>query len=178
MNLFSKVNGEIVISEAAYMLKPFKLIYNRDRTKYKEKALQELAFVYFMCDPRSDYKAEVDENVRIAKIKEGEGMEESWKPDKLIKEAMEFYNSFSTSSALLLEDTRMMAYKARKVMNMIDIESIENTEEAVDILDKILKALKNVPNLVKDLDAAERAVASEIIQEDNVRGNIEKSYFE
>jgi hypothetical protein len=36
-------------------LKVFKRLFSRDRTKDKSKFLQELGYIYFMEDPRSDY---------------------------------------------------------------------------------------------------------------------------
>lgn len=55
MGLFKKEGYEIVISDEAYSLKPFRMIWNRDRSKSKEKALMELGYIYHFSDPRSDY---------------------------------------------------------------------------------------------------------------------------
>ena len=56
MKLFKYEAYKVTISEEALVLKPFKLIWNRDRSATKNKALTELGYVYFMCDPRSDYQ--------------------------------------------------------------------------------------------------------------------------
>ena len=37
-------------------LKVFKQLHSRDRTKDKSRFLQELGYIYFMEDPRSDYQ--------------------------------------------------------------------------------------------------------------------------
>ncbi len=58
-----------------------------------------------MCDPRSDYQYIIDPKERAKAVIEGEGLKD-WKPDKQIQEAMQFYESFKSPSALLLEDTR------------------------------------------------------------------------
>lgn len=39
MKLFKYVNYTVTISEEALLLKPFRVIWNRDRSSYKEKAL-------------------------------------------------------------------------------------------------------------------------------------------
>ena len=102
MKLFRYEGYKLHISEEAFVLKPFKELWNSDKTKNKDKALQELGYVYFMCDPRSDYQYIVDEEDRSKAIKEGEGIEPKWKPDNKVIEAMKFYKQFKPVSALLL----------------------------------------------------------------------------
>ena len=73
MKLFKYDAYKITISEEALLLEPFKQIWNRDKSKDKTKALQELGYIYFMEDPRSDYQYLIDEQQRKESIKEGEG---------------------------------------------------------------------------------------------------------
>jgi hypothetical protein len=68
MKLFKYENFKLNIAEEAFLLKPFKIIWNRDKTIYKERALAELGYIYFLCDPRSDYMFLTDEEERSAKI--------------------------------------------------------------------------------------------------------------
>ena len=82
MKLFKYEGYKITISEEAFALKPFKVIWTRDKSPTKDRAISELAFVYFFADPRSDYQFIVDEEERVKRIKEGEGMPEKWVVDK------------------------------------------------------------------------------------------------
>ena len=175
MKLFKYEGYRIVISEEALLLKPFKKIWDRDRTKNKEKAYMELGFIYFYCDPRSDYQYLTDEEERLKAIKEGEGIPDKWNPDNIVKEAMNFYNGFKPTSALLLEDTRNMVngYRAK----LREITKDMSNLEIKDIKD-IGAIIKQIPALVKDLDEAERAVSKEIIESNKVRGSQEKSIYE
>lgn len=70
MELFelNKTTYDVDINPNALLLKPFKVIYNRDRSKSKEKALKELAYVYFFTDIKSDYQYIVDEDLRSDEI--------------------------------------------------------------------------------------------------------------
>lgn len=175
MKLFKYEGYKIVISEEALLLKPFKKIWDRDKTKNKEKAYMELGFIYFYCDPRSDYQYLTDEEERLKAIKEGEGIPDKWSPDNIVKEAMNFYNGFKPTSALLLEDTRNMVngYRAK----LREITKDMSNLEIKDIKD-IGAIIKQIPALVKDLDEAERAVSKEIIESNKVRGSQEKSIYE
>lgn len=174
MRLFKYEAYKVVISEEAFALKPFKQIWNRDRTTNKDKAITELGYIYFMVDPRSDYQYLVDLEERDRAVKEGEGLPDNWKPDKVIIEAMKLYDSFKPTSALLLEDTRIMVDKFRKKMRDINFEELEVRE-----LKEVGALIKQIPSLVKDLDEAEKAVASEMREQGGkVRGQKTKSLTE
>lgn len=178
MKLFKYESYKITISEEALLLKPFKKIWDRDKSKSKEKALSELGFIYFFCDARSDYQYIVDEELRKEQIKEGEGMPKEWQPDKLVEEAMEFYNKFKPTSALLLEDTRFAIDKLRKLLREIDLGQTDSNGKPIYTLNTITATIKQVPSLVKDLDEAERSIAKELAQNDKVRGAQTKAMYE
>lgn len=178
MKLFKYEGYKLHISEEAFILKPFKEIWNRDKTKNKDKALQELAYVYFMCDPRSDYQYIIDEEDRAKAIKEGEGIDSKWKPDNKVIEAMKFYKTFKPVSALLLEDTRIAVDKLRQLLRNIDLTEVDDKGKPIYTLNTVTATIKQIPSLVKDLDEAEKAIAKEIMESDKVRGAQEKSMYE
>lgn len=178
MKLFKYEGYKIVISEEAFALKVFRQIWNRDRTASKDKAIMELGYVYFMEDPRSDYQYLVDRDERAKAIMEGEGLPASWKADKAVLEAMELYASFKPTSALLLEDTRFAVDKVRRMLRDIDLTAVDDKNRPIYTIDKVLAAIKLVPPLVKDLDEAEKALASEMKQGGKMRGQGEKTIME
>lgn len=178
MKLFKYEGYKITISEEALLLKPFKNIWKRDKTPSKDKAMAELGFIYFFCDIRSDYQYIVDEESRKQAIKEGEGLPKDWEPDKVVLEAMQFYNKFKPTSALLLEDTRYAVDKLRKLLREIDLNQLDDKGKPIYTLNTITATIKQVPALVRDLDEAERSIAKEIAQNDKVRGAQTKSIYE
>lgn len=179
MRLFKFESYRVVISEEALALKPFKLIWNRDRSQSKDRAIQELGYIYFNCDPASDYQYLVDEEERSKAIIEGEGLPANWKPDKLVVDAMKFYNSFKTTSALILEDTRKVAENLRKALPTLDItEEDENGKPKYKVSD-ITKAIRELNVLVKELAETERVIAKEMAEVNGrVRGQRSKTIFE
>lgn len=176
MKLFKFEQYKVTISEEAFSLKPFKQIWNRDKTQSKDRAVSELSYIYFMQDPRSDYQYLVDEEERTKAIIEGEGLPSDWKPDKLVKEALEFYNQFKPTSALLLEDTRFMIDQYRKKLRSMASNGFD--ELTVKELKDINALIKAIPSLVKDLDEAEKALSSEMRNQGKMRGQGEKTIFE
>ena len=178
IKLFKYEGYKLNISEEALLLKPFKEIWQRDKSKSKDKALQELGYVYFMSDPRSDYQYIIDEEERTNAIKEGEGIDPKWKPDNKVIEAMKFYKTFKPVSALLLEDTRIAVDKLRQLLRNIDLTEVDDKGKPIYTLNTITATIKQIPSLVKDLDEAEKAIAKEIMESDKVRGAQEKSMYE
>ena len=178
MKLFKYEGYKVVISEEAFALKVFRQIWNRDRSVNKDKAIMELGYIYFMVDPRSDYQYLVDEDERSKAIIEGEGLPNNWKPDKIVTEAMEFYSRFKPTAALLLEDTRYAVDKLRKLLREIDLNQVDDKGKPIYTLNSITATIKQVPSLAKDLDEAEKALASEMRSEGKMRGSGEKTLMD
>lgn len=175
MRLLTYEGYNLTIDPMLLTLKPFKAIWIRDKTEKKERAISEIAYTYFMEDPRSDYQYIIDRDERSKAIKEGEGLKSTWQPDGTVKEAMKLYASFKTTSALLLEDTRALVDGYRNKLRVLTSDMSELDVKDVKELGAIIK---QVPSMVKDLDEAERALAKEIAQSDKVRGAQEKSIYE
>lgn len=175
MRLLTYEGYNLTIDPMLLTLKPFKAIWIRDKTEKKERAISEIAYTYFMEDPRSDYQYIIDRDERSKAIKEGEGLKSTWQPDGTVKEAMKLYASFKTTSALLLEDTRALVDGYRNKLRDLTSDMSELDVKDVKELGAIIK---QVPSMVKDLDEAERALAKEIAQSDKVRGAQEKSIYE
>ena len=178
MRLLTYEGYNLTIDPMLLTLKPFKALWVRDKTVKKERAISEIAYIYFMEDPRSDYQYIVDRDERSKAIKEGEGLKSTWQPDGTVKEAMKLYASFKTPSALLLEDTRIAVDKLRKLLRDIDLDATDDKGKPIYTLNIVTATIKQIPALIKDLDEAERALAKEIAQSDKVRGAQEKSIYE
>lgn len=173
IRLFKYEGYEVSVDPEALLLIPFKTLYDRDKHKDKSMAKQELAYIYFMGDPRSDYQYLVDAEVRSAEIIQGLGMPKGWKPDKAIERALTFYESFKPMSAGLLEDTRLFVNKYREKLRELDFENLEVKE-----LKEIGAIIKQIPALAKDLDEAERTLSKDIVAEAKARGSQTKALLE
>ena len=149
MKLFRYEGYKVVISEEAFALKVFRQIWNRDRSVNKDKA-----------------------------IIEGEGLPSNWKPDKVVTEAITFYKSLKSTSALLLEDTRAVIDNVRKTLRKFSFDDMED-KDRVNAIKSVASTIATIPKLIKDLDEAEKAVTSEMQNTSGkVRGQKEKSIFE
>lgn len=138
----------------------------------------ELGYIYFMEDPRSDYQMYMDRAVRDAKVREGEGIEASWKPDTAVKEAIKFYAEFKTDAALLLEDLKGIVQNTRTLMKDVHPEEITDLATKLTVLEKITSISAKMPKLAIEIMEAEKKMNEEIQQTDKLRGNAEKAMLE
>lgn len=175
-----KFEGYILtIEPEALVIKSIRTLWNRDRTKSKERALAELGYIYFMVDPRSTYSYLTDLADRSEKIVLEEGLPKNWKPDKIVQEAMKSYgDSVITTSSLLLEDTRVAVDKLRKYLRDIDLTAEDDKNKPKYPLNTVTSSIKLVPSLAEDLMKAERIVAQEIVESSKMRGQKEKTILE
>ena len=178
IKLFKYEGYNLSISEEAIALKPFRDIWNRDKSKSKERAISDLAFIYFYADPRSDFNYITSDEDRMAKIIKSEGLPSDWRPDKKILEAIEFYKTFKPTAALLLEDTRYAVDKLRRLLREIDLNAVDDHGKPIYTLNTITSTIKQIPSLIKDLNEAEHALNKEIMQDSKIRGSQEKSMYE
>ena len=170
MKLFKYEGYEVRVAPEALTLKPFKKIWDRDKSKGKDKAMEELSFLYFYCDPRSDYQYITDNGDRLEAVKEGLGFPADWKPDAALRVAIEFYGSFDTSAARLL---RMAAKEIDKVQETLDAMTPSNYKE----LKEQISAMKMIPEIASMIQEAEKALNQE--QEyGEASGSVEKGMFE
>ena len=170
MRLFKYEGYEVRVAPEALTLKPFKKIWERDKSKTKERALQELSFVYFYCDPRSDYQYIIDNENRLEAVKEGEGLPKSWKPDKDLEAAIELYRSFDTSAALLLKAANEAVEKVRSLLTELEPDDTKSLKD-------YLTALKMIPEVATMLKDAEKSLNDES-QYGEAKGAIEKTLFD
>lgn len=173
MRLFVYEGYKVIIAPEALMLKPFKALWSRDRTRDKNKAMTEFAYIYFWADPRSEYQYIVDDDDRAEAVKEGLGLSAKWKPDKDILAAISLYQSFTTTAALLLQDTRYAVDKLRQLLRDINLDDKDKNGKPIYTLNVITSTIKQVPALVRDLDTAEQFLNEQLRESESARGNTE-----
>jgi len=174
MKLFKYEGYNVVVDPEALLLKPFKAIW--DKFKDKEEAKQYLDFIYFYCDPRSDFMIIEDQEERLDEIsKQILGEKKKFKITKEVQDAIDFYIGFKPASVRLLESAKGLASKIQRKMDNLDLDSdleLDNTMNA-------LKILKELPQVTKSIAEAEKAVNTDMQQVGGkARGSAEKKILE
>ena len=65
MKLVKIENYQVVVEDELLLLKPFRKLYNADRTVGKSKFMDFMTILYYVYDPRSDYSYIADEEGRL-----------------------------------------------------------------------------------------------------------------
>jgi hypothetical protein len=170
MKLFKYEDYEVKVAPEALLLKPFKKIWDRDKSKHKDKATQELSFLYFYCDPRSDYQYITDDETRLDAVKRGIGFANDWKPDTIIKAAITFYNTFDSNAARLLRLAAREIDKAQQALDSMTPTDYKSIKEQFG-------AMKIIPEIASMIQEAEKALNTED-EFGEATGSIEKGMFE
>lgn len=180
MHLVELVNYEVVPTQECFLIKPLRQLFNADKSKNKEKFMQQLSVVYFMADPRSSYNYVTDLDDRLEMIKEQEGLDKNFKIDDKLSEAIECYKKHTmTTSTLLLEDARTAVDKVRQFLREVDLDAVDDKGKPKYTINSITAALKQIPQLAKDLQETEKTVTREIEEVGRARGgNERKKAFE
>ena len=180
MHLVELVNYEVVPTQECFLIKPLRQLFNADRSKNKEKFMQQLSVLYFMADPRSSYNYITDMEERLNIIKEQEGLDADFKIDDKLQEAMDWYKKHTiTTSTLLLEDARAAVDKVRQFLRDVNLNAEDDKGKPKYTINSVTSALKQLPQLAKDLQETEKIVIKEIEAVGRARGgNERKKAFE
>lgn len=180
MHLVELVNYEVVPTQECFLIRPLRQLFNADKSKNKEKFMQQLSVVYFMADPRSSYNYITNLEDRLEMIKEQEGLDKSFKIDDKLSEAIECYKKHTmTTSTLLLEDARTAVDKVRQFLREVNLDEVDDKGKPKYTINSITSALKQIPQLAKDLQETEKTVTREIEEVGRARGgNERKKAFE
>lgn len=184
MNLieFDKGTYSVTYSPLLLTLSPFKKIIDRDKTKGKEVALKEIAFIAFFTDIRSDYMYIVNEEDRAKELIKDLELPKDWKIDSTIKQVIEFYNSKSvTVNSSIYKSACKAAIDISNYLNKTDVlldERDENGKVVTDI-SKITSALEKVPKIMSNLNSAHTELIKEQkITEGRTKGSRTFNMFE
>lgn len=176
MQLFKYEGFKVVIEPEALTLKPFKEVVKDN--KDKDMAVNELAFIYFYSDSRSDYQYIKDKEARKEAIKDGLGLPNKWDISPTLQTAIDFYESFKSESALLLEDMNMVIEKLRASLKDIDFKLLDDKGRPIYTLKDVTATLKQIPELVEELKKIETVINSELASSTRMRGNQEKTILD
>jgi len=180
MRLFDLINNQLVISEEAYILTPFKSIWDRDKTKLKEKALAELGFIYFMEDFKSDFSDIIEDEKRQIEVMSVLNLPKSWKEDSIVKNAREFYRKRSEEvlPLLFLKDVKIAVDRMRDQFREVDFLAIDKNDKLKYDIEKFARVIEKSASLLEGIAKLENMVKKEVESKKDRVGSKIKATFE
>lgn len=180
MEIFDLKNNNVVIHPAAYILKPFKVIWDGDKSKSKKQALKELAFIYYSTDFKSDFSDIINDNERCSEVKKIVELPEDWTPNDKILDAIKFYKERQrTASMDLLDSALIFTQKLKTFYETVNLdERDEKTGKLIHNPTMLQKGIAELANQTDSIRKLKEAVSKEIAEASRVRGGGEIGLFE
>lgn len=170
MKILELNNDRVTISAEALGLTFFKTLWSRDKSKNKEKAYNDIAYVFYYCDFNSPFSA-LPPDDRAKTIKQFVIGDTKFVVDKEIELAIEGYKELNTTPAMkMLEAVQIAISKMENYFRTVDY--------AEEDIDKVGKFIERLPKLIESVNQASEICKKEQIGSTKVRGNMKTSLFE
>lgn len=183
MNLFQvNSSGTLEVDPIAYTLEPLKKLWDRDKTKTKQKAIADIAFIYYTTDYRSTF-FNTPEKERETEVMKHLNIPRNWNPDDQVRDAQVFYREMQKTPALtLLEDAIAGISKLSTYLRDINFDETEVNERTGEVkpkhdIKKYADTIKQIPSIVNALNELKTAVRKEQEAEKGLRGNRKKGMY-
>ena len=162
MKLIRYEDYQIKIADEALLVKPIRKLYHQDRSERKEKFLQQMAVLFFVYSPASNYSYIINEEERMKEVLEQEGITD-FKPSADFLAAVEIYKKLNvTVSQRLLESALISADKVSEFLRNVDLTEEDRSGKPKYQVSQITTALKNVEGIVTSLQNLQRKVDQEL----------------
>ena len=156
----------MTISPEALVIKEFKVVWDRDQTSKKERALKELAYIYHSTDYQSiyrNYHIDTREGKIILDILD----DRQWTPDNEVNEAKNKYVELQTTLSMqLLNDVELGLSKLRDYFRDIEFDDDDNGTQAKNFIANV----KSMGDLVKGMKTLRDEVEKELTDNMQLRG--------
>lgn len=164
MKLIKYEDYQLKLADEAFLVRPIRRLFNADRSERKENFWKQMSFMYFMVNPASSYSYILDMDERAAEIIKQEGLPEDFRPNDMLREAMETYRRMTiTPSQKLLESSLIAAETVSKFLRDPDILTAEDDKGRPKYqVSAITAALKNVEGIVNSLQTLQKKVEQEL----------------
>lgn len=179
MGLFKLVNYKIDINPDVLSFGPFKEIWDRDTTKDKSVARQELSYVYFMADFKSIYN-NYEVSKKEAMVIKDHISNSNWKPDTTIRMAVKRYLEFQeTPSMRFLESAKKACDSLIEYFEGINWGLVNEKGAQVYKVTEVTGSLEKAGKILQSLESLKEKVEKEQnVSDSKIRGGGETSRFE
>jgi len=164
--LLSLNNEALNISPEALVVVEFNRIWKKDKSKEKNHALKELAYIYHTTDYQSIYR-NYHPDMREEKIKLDIFGDRKWSPDVDIIKAQDKYRELQTTLSMeILNDIEFGLDKLRMYFRNAEFEDDENGAAAKNFIANV----KAMGDLIKGIKSLREEVEKELTDQMQLRG--------
>lgn len=165
-NLIELTNNSLSILPEALVIREFKALWDRDKSKNKDRAMKDLAYVYHSTDFQSIYR-NYHPDTRTTKMKLDIYGDREYPIDDKIENAREKYRELQTTLSMeLLSDAEFGLDKLREYFRNVDFSMDEEGKSAKNFIMNV----KQLGDLVKGLKLLREEVEKELADQMQLRG--------
>jgi len=165
-NLIEIKNNVLQPAPEILLVEDFHKIWKRDKSKVKERALKELAYVYHTTDYQSVYR-NYHPDIQEGKIKLDLFGDKEWKPDEYVRLAQSKYQELQTTLSMeLLRDVELGLTKLRDYFRNAEFDEDEDGRNARNFIANV----KAMGDVVKGIKSLKEEVEKELTDKMQLRG--------
>lgn len=178
MKLFDIEGGKVVMNPTILWVPEFRTLWDRDKSKHKEQAVNEISYIVFLHDFRSPYLA-YPVGERENRIKKDYFKSADWQPDDTIKAAVAKYKELQTSPiSRLLQSAMDTCDKMTDYFNGIDFKKVDHNGKPIYTLKEVSSVMKDIGDIVSSLESLKDKVEREHMERGSIRGGSGIGMFE
>ena len=181
MNIFvyDNVNNRLEINEPEILLiKEFKSLFDKDKTKTKTQLWKELTYIYLAIDWKSPYSQYLEQE-RHEEALNDSGLTEKEFNDPIFREACRKYRSLqdSSKSIKLLNAARLAADQfAEYFETIIDLNERDQNGKPVFSAEKVMKEMAQLSKVHEQLALLESQVKQEMEVQSTTRAGVSEGF--
>lgn len=160
------------------LIKEFKALLDRDKTKGKTRVTKELTYIYLALCWQSPYSNYLEQE-RHEEALADSGLTEEQFNDPLFRAACRKYRAIqeSNKSVKLLEAARRAADQFIDYFEtIVDLNERDINGKPIFSAEKVMKEMAQLSNVHEQLVTLEKEVKESISQESTTRGNVNTGY--
>jgi hypothetical protein len=178
MKVFDLVDYKIVISPEIINVPEFKKLWDRDKSKSKNKAFKDFEFIYYVEDFSSPY-AIYDYHERVQKVKDSHFKDGNYTPDKDVQAAIDKYKALNETPLLgLLKDAYDLIQKLRSYFRQVNFNLLDDDGKPVYSAKDAMANLGKLKDVISSMKALENLVKQEQLENIRSRGGSETGDYE
>ena len=182
MDIFKIENNIVIPTPEILLIEPFKILWDRDKTNKKEKAIKEFSYIEFM----NSYKKTnpfigYDSFNRHVKICEFVFNDKKYIPDDKVKDAIKFYNMLQDESSVSLRFYKSLVKGVDKLISFaetVDLSERDVKGSPVYTPNHITQITSKAYDTLKQLQLMKEKVEQELYESSKTRSNREINVFE
>lgn len=175
--LFDIVQSKIILDPDVLAIPQIAKVWNRDKSVSKEKAYNEVSYIVFLCAFNSPYR-DLSEDVKEKTIIKDVFGTEDWKPDEVIKKAIDKYEQLQETRHLrMLRSYEHIEDEITAYNNRIDLDAVDDFGKPLYNIKDIVQNAEKIGNIIKSISMLNKQVRSEI-EEKSARGQTEIGLYE